>query len=597
MRCDVVLASDVSPRSQADVWVYLGKDTKRRDSVAERLGEEKRLRLAQRVGRIAGDTRDEFVSWVAEIGYRQPRQLTWWATRLSSPSPHLTDAHLLLCYMVLFDDILTDYEAQGELRLIIAVEDPWLYLALRRQHGLRVGVRFPSPVRWHLLRTRLAWLSHGVVARLYLLLLVLYQRAIFRRVLKRHQSKGVFGLSEPKAWIYNHPEPRLFVAQQGLSDPYTPGLQEMLESEGITTGRVLGLPVPRQLLQAAATRVAQLLPLVSLVRFIDIVRAVSRFTAIKGPVPNGPGGLDLSVLVERDKWLEVRGLALSRTLLEYYAFLEFFQTHSGSVLYYYYENHPWERMLCLAREHSGSSMTLVGYQHSTVPLLLLNYFPHPGQWASMPHPNRVLASGSIFKKTMEEKGYPRGLVVEGGALRFPGIERRKTRRLSNGESVNVYVALSTDASLDRELLALLLQHDDTWAQQSIRFMLKPHPDTPFEYIGLYPEQGGQLKSTDKALGDLFDSIDVVLYSGTTVGLEALFQGFPTVAYVPDGVISPDVVLDLFSESVFVADSETLVEQVLAAARGEPRAPLPLEPEEIFGPVDKSAWIRPLPLST
>jgi len=499
-------------------------------------------------------------------------------------------------FALIFQELVEEYgvakESQG---ILVIVADCWLYRLFKEHYRENTEVKFLSPIAWVSVMRKVQYLARGLVARIRLLARMIRQMVIVKRKLNGRQTAKHKDAHNIHAWIYSNIEPRLFQGRDQIDDPYMPGLCEMLQRNRVSVQRLIGLmfPPPYEGRQSALS--SGVVPLLDRLQLRDVWDAVTCCFGVRGLVPFDEYGTNMHQLIEREKWEEIRSANLALNVLYYHAFRRFFESHRGKCLFFFYEGQAWEKMLCLAKRASGTTMKLVGYQHSTIPLLLLNYFPHSREWDYLPHPDSVLANGSFHKKIMKDAGYPERILKEGGTLRYQQFERGRAHVKSKSdrstESSIIFVALPTSPFISRELIELLIQHNDVWVSQGIYFWIKPHPDCPLEQIGRYSEREKHFETVTRTLTEIIGEIDAVLYSSTTVGLEALLLGLPVLAYVPEMAISCDPVLDWFPECVITCDSEDFLERILGCVQGRisARGDAP-NAEMLFGKVEESVWV-------
>ncbi len=118
------------------------------------------------------------------------------------------------------------------------------------------------------------------------------------------------------------------------------------------------------------------------------------------------------------------------------------------------------------------------------------------------------------------------------------------------------------------------------AAGGLRFVIKDHPMTPFSFA----KQPGMV-STDQPLTE-HHGLAAVLYAATTVGLEAVLAGLPTIRFQPTGKVPTDPV----PESIPLpgASAETL-EATLRA----PAPPPSISHDDVFSPPRAEVWRRVL----
>jgi hypothetical protein len=96
------------------------------------------------------------------------------------------------------------------------------------------------------------------------------------------------------------------------------------------------------------------------------------------------------------------------------------------------------------------------------------------------------------------------------------------------------------------------------------------------------ENSHGVKATEQPLQE-FKAVSAVLYASTTVGLEALLMGLPTIRFVPEERIAIDILPD--GVEAPITDGRSLAASLRApyhnAASGKW--------EEVFGTVDMNLW--------
>lgn len=234
-----------------------------------------------------------------------------------------------------------------------------------------------------------------------------------------------------------------------------------------------------------------------------------------------------------------------------------------------WENHSWER--ALVRAAKERRIRTIGYQHATVGWREWNYAPHsnPDGLASLP--DRILTVGAADLSRLMRYGCPRHILSVGGALRFPKLPAPHL-----DAQAPVFVALPFDADISRQMIEALRP----MAADGQRFLVKDHPMNPFK---ISPESG--IEPTSLRLGEV-EAVSSVLYCLTTVGLEAVLAGLPTIRFVPNGKVPVDVMPD----GVSVANSDAA--GLRKALTNLPAAPA-LDAGQVFAPTDPAFWAEVL----
>jgi len=229
-----------------------------------------------------------------------------------------------------------------------------------------------------------------------------------------------------------------------------------------------------------------------------------------------------------------------------------------------WENHSWERAFVRAARSQG--VRTVGYQHSVIGRQMLNYAPksNPDGLASVP--DRVLCSGAATRDQLARWGMPRGRLSIGGALRF-----QSRAAPSRAPGAPIFVALPFDGATAAEMVGAVRR-----AATSHSFLIKDHPMTPFAF-----DDSPGVKRTQTPL-KAHKQVSAVVYAATSVGIEAVLAGLPTLRFRPRGRIALDIMPD--GITVPAVDCETL-----AAALDHLPEPATVDATRIFAKVDERAW--------
>lgn len=233
-----------------------------------------------------------------------------------------------------------------------------------------------------------------------------------------------------------------------------------------------------------------------------------------------------------------------------------------------WESHPWERALVdEARRHG---VRTVGYQHTTVGRHAWNLSPDSSPTDHDETPDIVMSNSTFHARDLIARGVFADRIRVGGSLRF--VFDRAPRYNPSGP---VFVALPSDLSAARQLCDSVTR----LASGSRRWMfdIKPHPHYPLT-IKRHP----RVRLTEFGLLD-HSGVSAVIYCASSVGLESILHGVPTLRFLPIGKPTVDV---LPAELPVTAVGERNLGNALAAL--EP--PLAASDREaIFGAVDLAAW--------
>jgi hypothetical protein len=205
-----------------------------------------------------------------------------------------------------------------------------------------------------------------------------------------------------------------------------------------------------------------------------------------------------------------------------FLFFERLLTHfSIKRIVYPYENHPWEKLLALQRSRLSPATRLVGFQHTSFSMKLLQYFPGRFEQDLPFHPDKILAAGEVPGEVMNEFGaYGKGLVEPGCALRHEYIWKA---RPGWGPGVDAFkkkiaYAFSFDTSVYPVIMGAM---KEAFAGSEYTVYLKIHPIVPVEAVikGKLPENFVMAKYMPWE--EVFREIDILFYDDNSLGIEAL----------------------------------------------------------------------------
>jgi surface carbohydrate biosynthesis protein (TIGR04326 family) len=263
---------------------------------------------------------------------------------------------------------------------------------------------------------------------------------------------------------------------------------------------------------------------------------------------------------------------------------------------YAYENQVWEKAYCLALRKFYPSAKIIGYQHSTVPKMLLNHFFSKNELPVMPFPDKVITNGKYTESLFIESGYDPYKVVRGGALRFSYLVNKKKTIVARKADNNpiILVALSVEKNETMELLWKTILAFGQITQ--LKIVLKFHPDCPYRFIareiGILPKH---FIVSDKSTGELLQDSHVLLYTCTATSIEALALGVPILHVKSDFTIDRDNLADFPGVRESVSSPEDIsgaAQRLLKMDEKELSGKRQLWAEivaEMFEPVDESTF--------
>jgi len=569
-------------------WLYLGEDIKQKESISHVLGKENRYFIGDSLQQIAYQQKQPYLDFIAELGVYQKNKRCWWASNTAYRNPILQrDLFSLWCYDALFGKICQEEKGDQERPLVVFVEDRWLYRHLWEHHQ-KNGPGFHFLSRKSLLPETLKSVLRGIAGRVYMLLKATYEMWRSRSIASKNTIPSG-EVNRKQVYIYSWIQDRFFGENGNFDDAYFGRLAQILTKNGLNVAYITQPFLPpalrRRCLDCGKYEFTFLDRYIS---FSHILKCL--FTIF--PISYGTKQKWLRVLLWRQMLYEISPVAGAQ--LYYFAFKSWLKKMNKEeiTIIYPFENQPWEKMLCMAARDLNKKVKLIGYQHSTVPLLLLNHFLGAGECNDMPLPNLIAANSEYTLDLLNSAGYGETKLVNGGALRYEHLHQmadnlaRRKKKLKT-----VLVAFPYSVSQSQEML--LAVFNAFGSTDKHRFIIKPHPAVTLERLEIQLSSWPtNFEKTDKPIPEILKEADLVIYSSGTIGLESLLAGVPVIRYCPEHTIGYDA-MDAVDEQLVRRCSENNLRQVVLSALNQkdnhPAKEAALGARRFFSPVDEEAW--------
>jgi hypothetical protein len=472
----------------------------------------------------------------------------WWAvarTLADAPGADLAHAAAAAANVSDFGVMLAwtrlvDRWVQEPHTTMVICDDPYLFRHLATRHGVRAGR--PPALLPRALKLRL----RGICARLAASLRFARAALVLRN--GRRAPQGA-------AWLlaYGHP-----ASTPDGTDGYFGDLMQTVPG----LARALHVDCPPH--RARALAGARTVSLHAFGGPLAALRLVSARWRPRRSQLHGPHGW----LVRRAAALEggtAQAAAIRWQIICQSAWL---RAAKPAAVAWPWENHAWER--ALVRDARRLGVRTIGYQHSVIGRQMLNYAPHAAVDGAACLPDRILCSGESTRRRLLAWGVDAARMAIGGALRFA-----ESARPAHDPAAPVFLALPFDARIAREMVASAQAANGARA-----FVVKDHPMTPFGFA-----ETSRVRRTPDPLGRQ-RGVSAVVYAATTVGLEAILAGLPTLRFRPRGTVALDILPDGVEVPAIDAGS---FDGALAA----PAAPPRIARESVFAPIDLALWRRHL----
>jgi len=252
--------------------------------------------------------------------------------------------------------------------------------------------------------------------------------------------------------------------------------------------------------------------------------------------------LNVTVLYENAISNGYRSPYYLRNILAYLIAKGFARAVRFNAYIHTFENYAWEKTMVLGLKEGACSGEVLGFQHAYVSRSSFKYFPGMAERDILPIPDRIVTMGRVTKDIMERYGsYPAGILRTGCALRqeYMGSLTPFKRRRFNKILVPLNMIKDESASIMTFLFEAGLPEMD------IRVIIRCHPGAPFDTFKdrlHFAVPQNFVISHNKSVAQDLEDTDMVIYTWTTVAVEAIKSGLPAI-YLD--ILSPMYVDPLF----------------------------------------------------
>lgn len=526
-------------------WLFIGDNLhiQRRLRVwGSELGEE--LDLQPLLHHVTTELRQPYIEYIGVLS-RAYQSERWWSTCVAEKNPYVSRTFYFVCCVQACRRLLEQQRPHGTVLLLI--EDAALRRTLARALFRLEGMTLVESALGERLQE---WVTAalGVGRAIRFVLMGLYRVCLARYIYQLRRSSEVTRAIRnrvPVTLVHTWVDERAFEpATNQVRDTDFSELTGYLRSRGktaFTVPRILSVvPFRRVARSLAAAPNGFLLP-DAFLGPTDVLSA-----AVRGMLPPDKGdryppfsGIDVSLLLADDLRRERRHQRVASVML--FAACVRRLKEAGLIverMIYTFENHTWERLLCLNMRRYFPHVRLIAHQPNGISKFILNHFIADCETEIAPLPDRIVTTGAYPGRLLSASGYGHARVVIGGALRQRQVLDRATFRTAppapRGERPTILVATSLGSE---EAAELVLKSIEAFGRDlRYRVLLKCHPSMPYgrimKNLGL-SSLPPQFEVTQGPLEALLAEADVLVYDTTSLCIIALAFGVPSVHVEPE----------------------------------------------------------------
>jgi hypothetical protein len=517
------------------LWLYLGKNLSNSITIEHQIiSKGEKLTTGKRLQEIAKELRQPYINYIGKLSIEN-NSLRWWLSSVSEKNPFISTVFLHICYNRLVLEYLKKSEEPQN--FVFFIEDRALRRSLLKNISYKVELiesdisRIKEDFKeiiWMLLMK--GWFIANTIYR------VLISKYIFKE--EKIFNTDVGSLNKPFILIHTWIDSRSFGSDRKFRDSYFGDLVNHLSTRDKNVGvvpSVLGtISYVRALKAMGQSKVRFLLPF----SFISIYTILSVAIETTIDFPNKKqflkfNGLDISDLIYEDLKRDWIGKRVASNLLLYYI-VKGWKKKGIEIdsFIYTYENHTWEKVFCIALREFYPRTKIIGYQHSTLSKMLMNYFYSKNESGIIPLPDRIITNGRYPEKILKKSGYDPKKVVNGGAIRYKKVLKESKidveKQVSNkNQNYTILVTTSIDRTEAAELIWKVLIAFE--GSKKYEIIIKYHPVLPYykfaKVLGniSIPKN---FKFSQKPITELLMESRVLLYTSSTTCIESLALGVP-----------------------------------------------------------------------
>ncbi|MBN1384697.1 MAG: hypothetical protein JW983_07455 [Elusimicrobia bacterium] len=470
----------------------------------------------------------KYLDLVASFG-KKAESIYWWATVFSGKNPFVSKLFSRLYKLKCFDDTIRKIDSRD---VVVVCNDPVLAEQIGYNYKKVFLVHFSaSRIRYHIVRT--VRVFKGILRLLFIAFeqyrWLLYVRWALKEkinIIKKQSDLVVFRT------IGDH---RNYVSGV-YKDSYFKNLPGFFSSAGKKVLFFVNFFV--DLSYDSKDLIAKfkqdndrlIIPTNFFLKGIDIIKCLF-FVYFRRPVVNKHIFLDdsdITHLISAELSWDINTAHYFNSFIYYFCCIRLAESVSVERLIYPFENHPWEKMGILGLRRGNPGIKIIGFQHAFIARNSFNYFPARTEKETMPFPDRIVTMGKRTQEIMKRFGnYPDTIFATGCSLRQDYLFQLKPSPRNTYGDIFVPFTITIEDTV-KVLRFLFLAGLGRYPK---KVYLRFHPWTPvnvvIDSLG-FDMPSNFIISDNPPMHTEMERCGVVLYTWTTVCLEALKMGRPVI---------------------------------------------------------------------
>lgn len=518
----------------------------------------------------------EYIENIADIGFKH-QSIEWWANPVSEKNEHISELFKKLCRLYGIVKVIERY-VETDIRIYL-VCDADIFEQIRAycaQNSLKVSTleRF---IWFRELREKLSALPQIFLSLGKILIRKIYLSYTMGFTMKKIDNAKKYYVI--RTWIDNR-----FIKDSDIyRDSYFGKLPQYIAAEGYDVIILAGIIGDYREANRKINRLKgfQIIPEEFFLRLLDFLRVFLRLhfrkTRLKQRVLFRD--IDATRLYEIEISKGYFNADYLKNILRFFIAKRFSEAVKFNKYIQTFENYAWEKMTILGIRETNPKMKIYGFQHAFISRNSFKYFPGEKEKDIIPLPDRIITMGKRTKEIIEKYGnYKTDILNIGCALRQEYLNALKPFKRRRFNKVVVPLTMVRNESI----LIMNFLHESGLSQTDIKVVIRCHPAAPFDSFKKYIDfkmPYNFLINNEKKVYEELSTTDMVLYTWTTVSVEALKMGLPVIyldifeymyvdplfecSFLKRAVSSPEKLLLVIRELYNMTDAEFYHEQALA----------------------------------
>ncbi|MEA1984393.1 MAG: hypothetical protein U9N13_01930 [Euryarchaeota archaeon] len=501
-------------------WAFLSENVLKSLHMKKKIGDRgEQINITNILQENAHLLRESYLEYIGDLNVGESE---WWATTISEKNPFISTTFLYICYLKVCYQLLTTYQATD---LVIFVDNHALRKTIIKNYSNKYEIKYinnDAEDLLNILKDRIktiAYKNHYALKHIQYILLVKYKYKLNTIQYAINNNPNVL----VRDWI----DYRSFDLNGYYQSAYLGSLNEYLISKGKS---ILILPYTSNINKKTLKLMINSDEYFIIPHSFLTIKNIFSKLFVKLPISTiYPlfNDLDITYLIKNDFKKDKQRFIDALLYVDIVKNLNDSNIHFDSCITLY-ENYVDEKMFCYSMKKYYPTSTIIGYQHSTSPKMLLSYYFTKQEAKIIPIPDKIVTNGPYFTNNFRDENYPPEKLITGGAIRYSYLYAKSDVRFDKDYEKTVYNILVTPSVSTNETLELLVKVIESfgnkeWCQITVKYHPAINHNIIKKYSELYPPN---LNVSDDTVPELLKKTDLLVYTMTGAAVEALYAGVP-----------------------------------------------------------------------